>query len=185
MNHRRLIHLAQAQGIELGSCGLRIKSVDLVGNYCALLPRATYVIGNLIVSGHDPRTRIHHIENEIAFVYGLQGLSGHTLGQFLGLINVILGNTAGIDEHVFAPLIQSTSVLTIAGKARKVRNQRITRFGKAIEKSGFAYVGATYQSYNFHMMIPGKNAKFRKSTQRIYGDGIITQKSCLREKAAI
>ena len=53
------------------------------------------------------------------------------------------------------------------------------------EKSGFAYVGATYQSYNFHMMIPGKNAKFRKSTQRIYGDGIITQKSCLREKAAI
>ena len=90
----------------------------------------------MLVSGRQTAAAVNHDDRGVGFLQRLDGLLDH------GLVDAFLTtrNAAGIDDQVGNRAELAETVLAVAGEARVVGNERITRTREAIEQRGLAYV---------------------------------------------
>ncbi len=142
--------LAKAHRGEFGPGDVRVDVVDLVHHQVTALVALAQVLANHLVARGQPGTGVDQEQHDISFLDGQQRLLGHLLVDAL----LVAGNAAGVDQNVAAPFPLGFAVLTIAGQARQVTDDRVAGAGQAVEQGRLAHVGAAHQGdYRNHWLL--------------------------------
>ena len=152
---RNADRVPQTQLMELGSNNRFVHAFDLVdgkrNRNATALRVATQSLGDNFVVRHYALPSIDHENDRIGFSDRLQRLLGHFMQDALGHHWL---EAAGIDAEVGARGTLAMAIVAIAGKARHVGHNRITRFREAIEEHGFADIGpADDDDGRFHFFL--------------------------------
>ena len=81
------------------------------------------VVGNRLVCGDKAGASVDHKQDDIGFINGSKRLLGHGGVDTL----FVTADTAGVDNRIDLIAQHAIAVLAVAGEARKVGHQCITR----------------------------------------------------------
>jgi hypothetical protein len=100
--------------------------------------------GDMLISRGQAAAAIHHDDRCVRFLERSHGLLDHELVD----ADLTARNPARIDDQVRDRSKLAETVLSVAGQAGIVGNQRISGTGQSIEQRRLADIGSTNERYN-------------------------------------
>ena len=142
MAGRNRQRVTQRQFVKFGSDHFAAHAFGLVDHQKHRAAALAQAIGDDFVLRSAAGAHVHHEQNHVGFVDGLQGLACHFVHDAVFDDRF---KTAGIDHQkgLFADF--AVTVMAVAGEAGNIRNDGVAGFGQAVEQGGFAHIGAAYQ----------------------------------------
>ncbi len=102
-------------------------------------------LGDILIGGGSTTLGINQKKYKVCLTDGLVRLVCHWL---FNTIDIVSGNTTGIDNNITEVAHCTFAILSVTGKPCELRNNCITGTGQPIKQRGFADVRSAYKCNN-------------------------------------
>ncbi len=143
---RDLENLAHAEAVEVRYGGVRISTVNLVGDQEYFLVELPELLADDVVSRNQTLVAVNHEDDDVGLAHCLDGLPGHKgLNALLSAVN-----SARVDDDIALAVGIGVPVLAIACQAGEVRNQGIPGTCQAVENRRLSDIGTPCKGYYWY-----------------------------------
>ena len=151
--------VTEAEAVEVGCEPLLVAVVSLISNKDDGFRRTAKDAGYGLVEVGDSRIDVHEEEDDVGLLSG----EGHLLADFL-LEDVVAIHdpSTGVDDGELTTHPLALAVLAVARGTCLLGDDGVTGFGQAVEESGLAYIGASYDGYEHYCKVKSERMKSEK-----------------------